>query len=398
MTFITRRRSHLLVVAASTILLAIRAPVCSSFLGPGFPTPPSTSTTIIAADCRDQYRRPQQRLFATQQQQLPKIDSMRLREMKDELEGYGISTRAFLEKSELVEALQKARNDGLKPKQKKNKETTATTTTTTTTAGSSSSKSTGATASSTSSGSTTASSDTRSRDERLKEEMAKCQEMKASDLRKELKERGVSTASFFEKSEFVKALAEARVDGVSKSSVSGGGTDSEGYAEYTDVEVLTDDSAGPRKKQSQQQQQQSGGSPFGGDSAPPFGGGSPFGGGASPFGGMGGMGDIADMLKNMGMGGIGGGASPFGGGAAGANPFAGGANPFGGGVGGMGDAMGKAQELMKNPKVREIMTKAQSNPSIMKKVNECMGNPASFSKYQDDPDVKELIQELRKYM
>ena len=69
---------------------------------------------------------------------------------------------------------------------------------------------------------------------------------------------------------------------------------------------------------------------------------------------MGGMGGIADMLKNMGgMGGMGGGASPFGGGGAG-NPFAGGA-----------DATGKAQEMMQNPKVRQIMAKAQNNPRIM---------------------------------
>ena len=63
---------------------------------------------------------------------------------------------------------------------------------------------------------------------------------------------------------------------------------------------------------------------------------------------MGGMGGIADMLKNMGgMGGMGGGGSPFGGGA----------NPFGGGAGGA-DVMGKAQQMMQNPKVREIMAKA----------------------------------------
>merc|ERR1712113_1010064 len=97
----------------------------------------------------------------------------------------------------------------------------------------------------------------------------------------------------------------------------------------------------------------------------------------------GGMGGIADMMKNM--GGVGGGANPFGGGA--------GANPFG-----SGDAMKKAQEMMSNPKVMEIMMKAQSNPKIMKAVQECMGNPMAFAKYKDDPDVGELIRELQKYM
>ena len=167
-------------------------------------------------------------------------------------------------------------------------------------------------------------------------------------------------------------------------------------------EVLTDDASGPRAKQASAASSQGAGagSPFGGGGggAGPFGGGgaNPFGGmggGASPFGGAaGGMGGIADMLKNMGMGGAAAGASPFGGGM--------GANPFGGmgGGGGMGDMMGKAQELMKNPKVRDIMMKAQSNPRIMAKVTECMSNPASFLKYQNDPEVAELISELKKYM
>jgi hypothetical protein len=53
-----------------------------------------------------------------------------------------------------------------------------------------------------------------SRDDRIKEEMEKASRMKVSDLKKELENRGVSTKSFFEKPEFVKAYAEAVVDGV----------------------------------------------------------------------------------------------------------------------------------------------------------------------------------------
>jgi len=60
--------------------------------------------------------------------------------------------------------------------------------------------------------------------------------------------------------------------------------------------------------------------------------------------------------------------------------------------------MKKAQELMSNPKVREIMMKAQSNPKIMRAVQECMGNPAAFMKYQNDPEVGEVLRELQKYM
>lgn len=300
------------------------------------------------------------------------IESMRAGEIKKELESYGISTRSFLEKKELVEALTKARADGLKPKTSQSPST--------------SSKSSASGSSTKESDESSSKESNKSREERLEEQMEKCKAMKAGDLKKELEARGISTKSFFEKPEFVKALAEAIVDGVEKGS-SGGNDDTEGYAEYTNVEVLTDDSSGPKKKKNRDGAQQQG-SPFGGGGNP-FGGGMP---GGMP-GGMGGMGGIADMLKNMGMGGgAPGGSSPFGGG--GGNPFggAGGGNPFGG------DMMGKAQKMMQNPKVMELMAKAQSNPKMMKAMQECMSNPAAFAKYQNDPEVSELIKELQKYI
>jgi len=277
---------------------------------------------------------------------------MRVGELKKELESYGMSTKSYFEKSELVTAVEQARAEGKTP--------------------ASSSASTSSSSSSSSPSASSESSDSSSREERLVEEMAKCQAMKASELKKELQTYGIPTASFFEKSEFVKAVAEARVDGVAKQSSGGGSSSSsgEGYAEYADVEVLTDEDAGPKKRGQQEQQQQGGG-------GNPFGGGMP---GGMP-GGMGGMGGIADMMKNMGG---------MGGGAAGGMP---------GGMGGMGgDTMKKAQEMMSNPKVMEIMAKAQSNPKIMKAVQECMGNPMAFAKYQNDPEVGELIRELQKYM
>ena len=299
------------------------------------------------------------------------VASMKAGEIKRELESYGISTKAFLEKSELVQALVQARAQGLQPK--KEKESVSTTSTQAET-------------------STSSDTSSRPREERLKEELDKCQQMKASELKRELEERGISTKSMFEKSEFVKALAEARIDNITSNK---GQRGDENYAEYAEVEVLTDDSAGPRQQQDSNQQRSTGANPFG--SA-----------GANPFGGMGGMGNIADMLKNMGgMGGGGNpfggtaGASPFGGGASpfggGANPFGGGASPFGG-AGGMGDAWGKAQEMMKNPKVMELMAKAQKNPRFMQAMQECMSNPAAFAKYQNDPEIGSLINELRKYM
>jgi hypothetical protein len=67
-------------------------------------------------------------------------------------------------------------------------------------------------------------------------------------------------------------------------------------------------------------------------------------------------------------------------------------------MGGMGGMMGKAQELMKNPKVMELMMKAQSNPKMAKAMQECMSNPAAFAKYQNDPEVGELMNELKKLM
>jgi len=58
------------------------------------------------------------------------------------------------------------------------------------------------------------------RQERLNEEMEKCKSMKVGELKKELESYGVSTKSFFEKSEFVRAVAEIRVDGVKKKQTS----------------------------------------------------------------------------------------------------------------------------------------------------------------------------------
>lgn len=192
---------------------------------------------------------------------------------------------------------------------------------------------------------------------------------------------GISTRSLFEKSEFVRALAEARVDGVSSSSSSSNNADrptnNEGYAEYKDVEVLTDDSSGPRPKgldpKAQQQQPQQVQEPM-----------NPFAG----MGNMGGMGGLANLFKTMGGGGN---ASPFGSGG-------GGGNPSFGNAGSTGNMMGRVQEMMSNPKVMAIMRKAQSNPRIMAKVQECMSNPTAILKYQNDPDVAELIRELRPYI
>ena len=123
------------------------------------------------------------------------INKMRVKEIRDELESYGISTKSFFEKSELAEALLAARKEGKTPI-KDSSETSA--------------------SSSSSSTETNTSSSPANRQERLREEMEKCKSMKVADLKKELESYGISTKSYFEKSEFVVAVAEARVDGVKK--------------------------------------------------------------------------------------------------------------------------------------------------------------------------------------
>ena len=288
---------------------------------------------------------------------LDEIKAMRAGEIKKELESMGVSTKSFFEKTELVEALREARASGKVPVKESVVETA-------------SSEENGV-------------DDGIPREEKIAKEMEVCKAMKAGELKAELESLGISTKSFFEKSEFVKALAEARVDGVKQKA-------DESYAEYADVEVLPADGPGPKTNKAGadgSKQQQS--SPFGG-------GGSPFGGGAGGmpniadmFGGMGGGAggvNIADMMKNMGGGG-GGGMPNM------ADMFGG----MGGGAGGMPN-IGKVQEMMANPKVRELMEKAQKNPRIMQAMTECMSNPSAFAKYQSDPEIAELVNELRKYM
>jgi hypothetical protein len=318
---------------------------------------------------------------------------MRVGEIKQELESLGVSTRTFLEKSELVEALVKARKEGKKPISSGSSSSTVSSSSTESTATTSTTKST----------TTAAPTNPEERKQRIKEEMEKCNTMKTGELKSELESLGVSTKSFFEKSEFIRALAEARVDGVtvkkSKKKKRRVASDDDEVEEVTaKVEVITNDNVGPKTKKSRDNSQGTGGNPFGGAGGSPFGG-MPFGGGAG--GGPGGMdmNNIADMLKNMGGAGgaAGAGGNPF---AGGANPFAGaagGANPFGGGAG-MADAMKAAQEALNNPKVKKVIEKAQKNPKVMQAVQECLGNPMAMSKYQNDPDVGPILRELQQAM
>ena len=139
------------------------------------------------------------------------IKSMKAKEIRTELESYGIPTKSFFEKSELVEALVSARKEGKTPISVNSDASGS----------ADSSTSDAATSSETTSASSSSDSDSRSstnRQERLSKEMEICKSMKVGELKKELESYGVSTKSYFEKSEFVRAVAEARVDGVKKSS------------------------------------------------------------------------------------------------------------------------------------------------------------------------------------
>lgn len=143
---------------------------------------------------------------------LPDTKDMKAKDLRNELQSYGISTKSFFEKSELVDAVEKARAEGKSPKADGKK------------------------ASDTKEGSNTNDSSKKAkkpRSERLAEEIEKCNKLKVKELKKELASYGISTKSFFEKTEFVRALAEARVDGASKK---GGGTREEEYdPSYRDV-------------------------------------------------------------------------------------------------------------------------------------------------------------------
>lgn len=180
-------------------------------------------------------------LAAEKQQQqpqpppLPDIDSMKATEMRKELESYGVSTKSLLEKSDFVQALQKAREEGMQPilvvaandddddqaetKEAGSSSTTNSTTTTTTAATTTTTESTttNAAESSTVNGESTTTSSSSSaskpsRAEIFQKAMEAAKSMTVGALRKELKDRGIPTQTFIEKSDFIKAYANAIAD------------------------------------------------------------------------------------------------------------------------------------------------------------------------------------------
>ncbi len=154
--------------------------------------------------------------------ELPNVSEMKPSEMKKELESYGISTESLFDKAEYEMALQQARlkqktevveslkeriklGDGPGISERKEKNTVWEKQRTEGNEGSDN-------------GSATA-QDASRRDTRQDRYNFALQEgiaMKLSDLKKELKDRGISTSSFFEKLEMAKAYAEAIADNVFK--------------------------------------------------------------------------------------------------------------------------------------------------------------------------------------
>ncbi len=89
------------------------------------------------------------------------------------------------------------------------------------------------------------------------------------------------------------------------------------------------------------------------------------------------MPNIADIFSGMGGGGAGGG------------------NPFGG-MGGMGGVQELLQKAMGNPKVMAAVQKAAGNPRVMAAVQDVMQNgPGAMKKYENDREVKAILDELR---
>jgi hypothetical protein len=169
------------------------------------------------------------------------INSMHIKDIRDELASYGVDCSSIFEKSELIDALMKARHDDWLRKEFEVNDSTAaaydryrTPTDKEYTWNDSEAEI------------TPPMHDTdpvsnneekkftfkqgledmadilkeKVRKERVKLEMAKLKDTKVQELRKELESYGIPTRGYFEKSEFTKAVAEARVDGVKKKSTS----------------------------------------------------------------------------------------------------------------------------------------------------------------------------------
>ena len=218
--------------------------------------------------------------------------------------------------------------------------------------------------------------------------MGNVETMKVADIKAELKSLGVDTSALFEKTELVAALIKARASKPPKPPDD----------DVIEVETRTMPPKGASKS----------GMPGG------------MGGMGGMPGGMSGMGGLGDILSGLGgMGGMGGMPGGMGGmpGGMGGMPGGMGGMPGGmGGMGGLGDilngmggmggmpgGMGGMQQMMakmmSNPRAMALMQKAQTNPKIMKALQDVQTNgPSAMQKYAGDPEVMAVVKELQEIM
>jgi len=180
-------------------------------------------------------------------------------EIKEELEMYGVDTKGLVERSELVEALRRACE----------------------------------------------------RQERLSEEIERLKGVKVSRIKEELQKRFSINTIYFEKAEYIRELAEARVDEV----------------------VIPKESNPPVTESSANTN-------------------------SSSF-----FSDFSTTVQNLQT---------------------------------VSSLFQNAQTLVKDPKFAEVVQRAQSNPKVMAAVMDCMKNPSNFVKYQSDPEITLLLNELSK--
>jgi len=169
------------------------------------------------------------------------INAMRLADIKKELDSYGVDSNAFFEKKELVEALVKARQEEWIHNEFETTTPppfdTSTSTSSTTDYTSSFDRNMWEASAPSSTYKDTSSKKKKGwfqsfkdnvtdqfdkgvenigRKAKIDLEMTKLKDVKTKDLKKELESYGINTRSFFEKKQMIKAVAEARVDGVKK--------------------------------------------------------------------------------------------------------------------------------------------------------------------------------------
>lgn len=62
------------------------------------------------------------------------------------------------------------------------------------------------------------------------------------------------------------------------------------------------------------------------------------------------------------------------------------------------EAKARAQKMMQNPKVMELVMKAKGNSKVSSALRECMKNPAACAKYEKEPIVGDFISELKQHL